>query len=645
MMAEELLIPNESDADPTTKSRNKLRVAVIFCASLLVIAAIASVVLYFVVFGQHDASDIPSSAMYDFVVIGSGPSGSIVAARLAENGYCVLLLEAGNASQFELNGTLTVTAETNLTIFDVPLDWNVITANASYSSHYVFHPQGDVTPLCGKSVGGSGAINAMIYMRGTVSDFVAQNGWMGGWTNYSRLLSYYMASENNTDAALANTSYHGQAGNVHIAHNFDFRDNALSQLFIASCLNNSFQHIADFNLPNRTRNVCGNYQFLIDADTRNQTVRDSVGRAFYRNGIKPATLTVKANAMAVELIFDETKRKATGVRFVDFAGPEAAVWKTVHVQKEVVLSAGTLNTPTILMQSGIGDADVLRNEFAFESADIVLNNSQIGRNYIDGVFTFVQWNVSDDLVDNFTLCTPWGSSFGADSASDTKRCAAEWNTYLGYGAARNSSVFDSTGFNVGGFFKSPFSSEKWGNDIQVTLQPFDILRRHNATNILTAQIALNLPKSRGHLEWTQLNRFASRNSEAMVVDGSNIEVVGNYLQQQDDVSALVFGLNVTRGILGSDPIRRFVRRELSPGPSVNGEEAMREYVVRNKGSADHIAGTCKMGEVVDGALKVIGLDNVRIADASIMPSLTSGNTHATCMMIGEYAADLILNAR
>ena len=125
------------------------------------------------------------------------------------------------------------------------------------------------------------------------------------------------------------------------------------------------------------------------------------------------------------------------------------------------------------------------------------------------------------------------------------------------------------------------------------------------------------------------------------MDGSNIDVVGNYLQNEDDINALVYGINVTRKIFESIP-SKYIVSELRPGYTTQSDAELRDYVTQNVGSADHIIGTCKLGKVVDERLKVIGLQNVRIADASIMASLPSGNTHATTMMLGEYAADLIL---
>merc|ERR1711971_211195 len=200
----------------------------------------------------------------------------------------------------------------------------------------------------------------------------------------------------------------------------------------------------------------------------NQTVRDSVARAFLANKRKPKTLTIQPNAMAVDVIFDEINRtKAIGVRYIDLSKNNKLM--TVHVNNEVIVSASTLNSPTILMQSGIGDADLLIKKFHFAKENIILNNSEVGKNYADGVFTNILWNVTDELIDSFTLCTPWNTTFGYDDESNVNQCMMAWNNYTQNGQSK--SIFDTTGFNAGGFFKSPYSHDTLSNDIQITLQP------------------------------------------------------------------------------------------------------------------------------------------------------------------------------
>eukprot|EP01083_Nonionella_stella_P045359 121887_1 len=622
------------------KSNKRKWIAIL--VSLLIITVIAGCVLitYLFVFNNPWKSSSESES-YDFIVIGSGPSGSIVSSRLASHGYSVLLLEAGNATQVSLNGTLSVTQSTDLTLFDIPLDWDTLITNASYTTppnSGTYSPsKTDAThilPVCGRGVGGSGSINAMIYIRGTHGDFTTQHGWIDEWTNYTKLLQYYMKSEQNTN--IFDSPYHNNSGNVHISYNFDYETNTLSNAFLAACRDKSYLITDDFNAPNRGINVCGHYQFLISDAKSAQALRYSVARAFYGNDVRPSTLTIKANAMAIDIIFDEYNRtRATGVRYVELNHGNKL--RTAYATKEIIVSAGTLNTPSILMQSGVGDADVLMQKFDFKQEDIVVDNKYVGKHYLDGVFTYVQWNVSSELIDNFTLCTPWNSTFGAES--DRIRCASYWNKYVN--GNQNHTVFDTTGFYVGGFFKSPYSVETIANDLQITLQPFDILYQFNQTNIMTAQIANNLPFSQGYLTWNYLNRV--KDLDGIVVDGSNIEVIGNYLAEETDVDALVFGINLTRKLFGSQMIDKYIIEELFPGRAVKSHTALREFVIANRQSADHIVGTSKMGYVVDKDLKVIGLQNVRIADASVMPSLPSGNTHATCMMIGEFAAALIID--
>eukprot|EP00484_Ammonia_sp_Unknown_P010443 CAMPEP_0197076866 /NCGR_PEP_ID=MMETSP1384-20130603/212333_1 /TAXON_ID=29189 /ORGANISM="Ammonia sp." /LENGTH=596 /DNA_ID=CAMNT_0042515725 /DNA_START=100 /DNA_END=1890 /DNA_ORIENTATION=- len=592
---------------------------------------------------SQSSDSLQITTYYDYIVVGSGPGGSVTATRLAAHGYSVLLLEAGNTTQYSLNGTLNVTANTNLTLFDIPLDWDIITINTTYSDQYVLAPDGNgsIIPECGKGIGGSGAINAMIYIRGTTDDFTLSNGWTGDWNNYTNLLKYYKLTENNTN--IVDSPYHNNSGIVHISYNWNYATDSLSNAFIAACKNMDFSIVSDFNTPNRKKNICGNYQFLIDNhhDNTNQTIRDSTARAAYRNGVKPKSLTIKPNALAINVIFDPVeKTKAVGVNYVDLSDSNHRTVQTVMAKQEIILSAGTLGTPTILMQSGIGDARILMDKFGFSKNEIILNNTEIGQNYLDGVFTYVQWNVTNELIQNFSLCTPWNSTFGGNNKYYTKQCQLEWKNYTQNEA--NKTIFDTTGFSVGGFFQSPYSPDPDSNDVQITLQPYDILLRYNKTNIVTAQIANNLPQSVGYIGWSHLNSIHDLNH--LVSNASNVVVHGNYLSNEADVNALVYGLNLTRSMFNTPAMRKYIVKELFPGNSVNSIQSLREFVVKYQESADHIVGTCKMGYVVDEELKIMGLKNIRVADASIMPSLPSGNTHATCMMIGEYAAQLLLDS-
>eukprot|EP00485_Elphidium_margaritaceum_P000210 CAMPEP_0202695714 /NCGR_PEP_ID=MMETSP1385-20130828/9246_1 /ASSEMBLY_ACC=CAM_ASM_000861 /TAXON_ID=933848 /ORGANISM="Elphidium margaritaceum" /LENGTH=661 /DNA_ID=CAMNT_0049351791 /DNA_START=14 /DNA_END=1999 /DNA_ORIENTATION=- len=624
---------------------------------LLIICAISGVVVYFVVFKPTLESTAQESS-FDYIVVGSGPTGSIVSSRLAANGYTVLLLETGSSTQHSLNGTLRVLDDTTLTLFDIPLDWDVINLNQTYYDEYINSPttygNSCCVPETGRSVGGSGAMNAMIYMRGVATDFTAELGWIGAWTNYSNLLTYYMRSENNTDLqAASDAATHNTTGNVHIAYNREYASDTLSSVFLDTCKNTGYGITYDFNTESREHNICGYYQFLVEhgydgiQHQYNHTIRDSVARAFFGNDEdrKPRLLTIRANAMAIDIVFDEVNTtQAVGVRYVDLAHGNKV--HTVKAKREIVLSAGALQTPTILMQSGVGDADVLMSKFGFASSEIVLNNSQIGQNYIDGVFTYAQWRVNDELLQNFSLCTPWNATFFTDDRDlmhKQKECTQAWNNYTATNtSAQLASVFGSTGFNVGGFFKSPFSKDTKSMDLQLTLQPYDILLRYNESNILTAQIANNLPYSVGEISWHHLNSVDDLQN--LVIDASNVEIKGNYVSHPNDLNSLVYGLNLTRNLLGTAPLKDYLIEELWPGTDIQSNEQLQQFVQESKDSADHIAGTCKLGAVVNEQLQVIGLENLRVADASIFPMLPSGNTHATCMMVGEYAAQMILDS-
>ena len=419
-----------------------------FCVSATLISCIAcfviiGIIAFYIYFEYFYKSNSNSNKTYDYIVIGSGPSGSIVASRLAFKGYSVLLLEAGNTTQYNLNGKLNVKSDTNLTIFDIPLDWNTIITNNSYAINYKYNPNGTITPTIGKGIGGSGAINAMIYIRGTQQDFTLTNGWIKEWNNYSYIMNYYMKWENNSN--LFNNSYHSNDGQVHISYNKNYQNDTLYNKFINVCNKLNYSVINDFNTPNRPFNICGNYQFMIHNynNHKSPTIRDSVANAFLGDTNKPKTLTILPNSFVVKILFKNNKT-AHAVQYFDLnnKSDQHPNLITIYAKNEIILSAGALNTPTILMQSGIGDENILKNKFNFKN--IILDNKYIGKHYIDGVHTHVIYNVSNELINNFTLCTPWNSTYPTDEA-EIQYCNHQWDKYLNVND-NQFTTFDTTGF-------------------------------------------------------------------------------------------------------------------------------------------------------------------------------------------------------
>ncbi len=526
----------------------------------------------------------------DYVVAGAGSAGCVLARRLAQTGATVILLEAGGQDRTRL-----VRQPGMIAIFhNVPalkkrLDWGYYTApQASALGRRIPQPRGRV-------LGGSGSINGMLFVRGNRQNY---DDWAAagctGWS-YENVLSSFKRMEDWEDGA---TALRGAGGPVKVRRQKDLTP--ASQAFIeALAATAGVKRIDDYN---------GESQEGASVFQQNASggLRYSSSVAYLDHHGLP-NLTVTTRALITKIVIE--KGRATGVEVVTEAGPG-----TIRASREVILCAGVYGSAQLLMLSGVGPAGHLREHGIAVAADLPVGD-----------------NLHDHMFVPMTYCMTSARNRGT-------------TPYFVGGVVREAIRGDSwmgrTVFEAVGFVRS--SQAKAIPDIQVHALPWSYpfpnqdspaRQKVDKRSALTIMPTLIYPKSRGTL------RLASADpSAAPVIDPG-------YLTEPDDSRLLLDGIDLIREVMASKLIADQVSLELNPGPGFPDRAALARELPNRATSVYHAVGTCRMGTddraVVDPALRVRGIDGLRVADASIMPSITGGNTNAPAMMIGEHCAHLM----
>ncbi|MBE9002099.1 GMC family oxidoreductase N-terminal domain-containing protein [Nostoc sp. LEGE 12447] len=503
---------------------------------------------------------------YDYIVIGAGSAGCVVANRLTEDGKAtVLLLEAGNpAKKPEHQAPLDWTK-----LWGTEVDWAYFTEEEPYlNNRKIYCPRG-------KALGGSSSINAMIYIRGSRHDF---DRWQElgnpGWS-YQDVLPYFKKSENQQHGA---SEFHGADGLLSVTDSL--APEVTSYRFIEAAVTLGYELNPDFN--GAQQEGAGLYQLTIKDGKRHSTAA-----AFLVPILDRPNLTVTTGALVTRLLFEGTR--TIGVEYLH----EGTVHQT-FVNQEVILSAGAFDSPKLLMLSGIGNAEHLRSL----GIPVVVDLSGVGQNLQDHLTVAVAHQATQDVQ-----------------------------------PAPTSNIAEA------GLFLHTEGRLDTSSDLQFHSGP--VLWTHPAYARegpgFSATACLTNPQSRGHLTL----RSASPHDPVVIRM--------NYLQSKSDLQKLVTGIKITRQLLHSTAFDDFRGDEVAPGADVTSDEALEAYVRETCDTIWHPVGTCKMGtdsdSVVDPELRVHRVEGLRVVDASIMPVITTGNTNAPTIMIGEKAADLIKATR
>lgn len=526
---------------------------------------------------------------YDYVVVGAGTAGCVVAARLSEDpAVRVLLLEAGGSDD---SFWLKIPVGYGRTIADKRVNWCYETEpNEALDNRRVFWPRGKV-------LGGSGSINGLMYVRGQAADYdLWRDQGNPGW-GYEDVLPYFRMSEDQENGA---DRWHGVGGPVTVS-NLTER-NPLCDALIASAGAVGIPPNPDFNGERQAG--AGYYQASI-----RRGARVSGATAYLRPARQRRNLTVVTEAFAEKLVLDG--KRVTGVQFR--RGGQRFV---VRAAREVILSGGTINSPQLLMLSGIGPQQHLREL----GIPVVIDAAGVGQNLQDHFGGQITWKCRQPITMNDIML------------SNRRKMMAGLRWLL----FRNGPLSIPAG--QAGLFTQVLE-ESGRPDVQFLFQSFSggyykdgLFKFSGFANFICAL----RPRSRGHI--------ALRSADP----GDHPLMKPNYFSDPYDRAVVRAGFKLARRIANAKPLADFISAEHLPGSDVQTDDEIDAYFREQGGCVSHQVGTCKMGSdplaVVDQQLRVRGIDGLRVADASIMPTEISGNTNAACFMIGERAAAFIKEA-
>jgi choline dehydrogenase len=531
---------------------------------------------------------------FDFVIVGAGSAGCVVAERLTADGrFSVLLLEAGGSDRrFFVQMPLGY----GKTFFDPKVNWNFRAEPdpglAGNADHW---PRG-------KLLGGSSSINAMVWIRGQREDYDA---WAAagnpGW-GYDDLLPLFKAIEDNQAGA---DEWRGKGGPIHVS---DMRAHVhpLTRRYLEAARQAGLPDNPDFN--GATQEGVGIYQIT----TRNGR-RMSAARAFLRKATKRPNLKVVGNTQATRILFEGGR--AIGVEYV-----RRGVTATVRARREVILSAGSVGSPQLLELSGVGDPAILKKN----GIEMALANRNVGENLQDHLGINYTWKARVPTLNQ--LLRPW---WGKGLAG------------VRYLLLRSGPLSMSMN-QGGGFFRTDEGRDR--PNMQLYFQAFStVIPKPGERPILSPDpwpgFSIGLsncrPTSHGSIHIRSADPFAAP------------RIVANAFSTNADVDEMLAAVKFLRRIAAQPALAEVIAEEILPGPACTSDEALVDDFRRRSGTVYHPVSTCRMGpdphrSVVDPRLRVHGLSGLRVIDASVFPAVVSGNTNAAAIVTGAKGAAMVL---
>ncbi|WP_020395685.1 GMC family oxidoreductase [Thiolinea disciformis] len=534
---------------------------------------------------------------YDYIIVGAGSAGCILAERLSASGeFTVLLLEAGKTDDHPW--------------FKMPMGYGKLYYNPRYNWMYYTTPQNELEQRNlyvprGKVRGGSGAINAMIYVRGAAQDFDDWASATGdaGWS-YQSILPYFKRLETHWNPK---SDWHGHSGKIHI-NSLRSGMHPVCENFLAACRELGYPENADFN--GQQLEGFGVYDVNID-----RGIRDSSSRAYLQPALKRSNLTVQTEVLVERIVFDENKRAiAVQVRHVN----EPASY---HARREIIISAGVVESPKLLELSGIGNGEHLQAL----GIQTVQHLPQVGERLQDHLCASYYYKTNVP-----TLNERFNSLFEQAKMG------------LQYLLFRTGPLALSVN-QTGGFFKT--DANLANPNIQLYFNPLSY------TIPKDGKVAIKTDPYPGVLLAIAACRPSSRGSiHAISPDSHEKPAINpNYLSTEQDIQEALAGSRLMRRIVQTQALQNIITDETIPGQQLQTDAELLDFFRANCGSIYHLCGTCAMGKdatdsVVDSQLRVHGVQALRVVDASIFPNVTSGNINAPVMMVAERASDLMLQA-
>ena len=528
-------------------------------------------------------NDQPADA--DYIIVGAGSAGCVVADRLSETGARVVLLEAGPT---DWHPWIHIPAGVLKLLYNPLVNWNYASEPEPSSGNRAIHwPRGRV-------LGGSSSINGMLYVRGNPADFDlwAQMG-CGGWS-FADVLPYFRKSEH---YGPGDEAFRGKGGVLKVE---DYRTILpLTDDFVQAA--QQAGHVFRKDLNGAEQEGVGYSQM-----TRNGRFRGSTAQTFLKEARKRKNLRIETGAQASRLIFEG--KRCVGVQF-----RQAGQQRQLRAGREVILCGGAVNSPHLLQISGIGPAEHLRSI----GVEVVQDAPGVGANLQDHYVARVSHRVRDATSINQL-------AHGLRLAGEVARFVFQGRGALTFGVT-SAQLFCRSREGLA----SP--------DLQLLFTPasydqlkFGTLEREAG---MTVAICPTRPDSRGTILAKSADPFEKP------------AIRPNYLSAPEDQRVLAAGIRFTREIFAAPAMAQHSVVETSPGPDVTSDAQLAEYTRSSGGTIYHPVGTCRMGEdpasVVDARLRVRGISGLRVIDASVMPVLTTGNTNAPTIMIGEKGSAMI----
>ncbi|MBD9422167.1 GMC family oxidoreductase N-terminal domain-containing protein [Achromobacter sp. ACM04] len=527
---------------------------------------------------------------FDYVIVGSGAAGSILANRLSADGSTVCVLEAGPPDR---SPYLHIPAGFIKAVFNKKYAWQ-------FSSEGTAQTNGRRVPIPqGRTLGGSTSINGLVYNRGQAADFdhwaaLGNTGW-----SYDEVLPYFKSMERRVGG---DDRYRGRKGELPVT-DIDWI-HPLCEAFIAGAVEQGIPRNPDYNGADQAG--VGYFQRTIDRGWRMSTAK-----CFLKPAMGRKNLEVRTYAQATRILFDGGK--AAGVAYCHPAHPSQV--RAVRARREVIVSCGAINTPKLLQLSGLGPADLLRQH----NIDVVCDLPGVGENLSDHYSVRVVARVKNSQTMNQLVK-------GLSLAGQISRWMMKRPSIMALSPSLLHYFWKSTPDLALPDLQGVFTPASYKEGYVGMLDDFPGM---------TAGVWQHRPESRGQVR--------IRSADPL----QDPVILANYLENERDQMTLVRGIRLARQLLRSQALSQYFDSEVLPGPLCESDSELLDFARRYGVSSYHVNGTARMGQagdkytVVDPQLRVHGVGNLRVIDSSVMPAMPSANICAATMMIGNKAADLI----